>query len=610
MANSSRDQLLYHYNRELDYLRHAGKQFARQYPKIARRLELSDSESPDPHVERLLESFAFLSGRISKEIEDQHPQTASALLGILYPHIVNPVPAMGIAHLKADPSRGNLTTGFVVPKGTRLNASSTEGIDCTFSTVYPLKLWPVYVDQAKIVPSNKFTYTNSINPIQSEWAIHIKLKSKAVNFHDMKMDHVAFHIAAERKLALFLYQLIFSQPDAQAFISVDGTNLTALPKNTIQPMGFNAEEMSLPMGDHALHTYQMMQEYFHFQEKFLFFKINDIAKAGEQLDLRADTLDLYLPISDPGAIFDIDLKPEHFVLGATPIVNLFKKSTDPFRLDRKQTEYRLVPDQRLDKTLEIYAITKITGSVENRSDPLDLAPYYSLDHAHILNPETVYWVSKRKSAISRGLPGSDMYVSFVDNTFNPQAPAQQIIYAETLCTNRYLAEQIPYNAVLTPEETLPVSQILCITKPVSQIHAPEDGETLWKLISQLSVNHIGLTSGSASVAGLLEMLRLYLRGSRQSHFEIETIKNLLVQTIVRRVNNEAWRGFVRGHEVTLVMDDVAQSGGSTFLLASILRHYFGLHVGINSFVEVVLKNDNQQKEVMRWKPLPGTQITL
>lgn len=608
LTNSSREQLLYYYNRELDYLRNAGRNFSRQYPKIARRLELSDSESPDPHVERLLESFAFLSGRISKEIEDQHPQTAAALLNILYPHLVNPVPSMGIAHLIADPSRGNLTTGFKVPKGTRLNAAAMEGIDCTFTTVYPVTLWPIEVDHVGIVAANRLK--TSGQPLQSEWALHIKLKSTSVNFKDMHMDSLDFHLASEKKLALFLYQLIFSRTEQQAFVSTDGKNIYALPKGSVKPIGFEADEMSLPMGQHSIHSYQLLQEYFHLPEKFLFFKIKNLLKSASLIDLSSEILDIYIPINDPGAIHEIDLKAEDFLLGATPIVNLFKKSTDPFRLTKKQTEYRLIPDQRLDQTTEIYSILNVSGSVEGVDDPIEMAPYYSFSHHTLLNPDTVYWTHKRTSARVRDLPGSDVYLSFVDINFSAQTPAQQIIYAETLCTNRYLAEQLPYNTSLTAEDALPVSQIVCLDKPVSQVDSPEDGETLWKLISQLSVNHIGLTSGPASVAGLAEMLRLYLRGSGQSHFEIETITDLTVKPVVRRVNNEAWRGFVRGQEVTLIMNDATNSGGSTFLLASILRHYFGLHVGINSFVEVVLKNDHRQKDIMRWNPLPGTQISL
>ena len=55
-----RDDLLRNYENELSYLRQMGAQFAEKYPKIASRLRLEASkETGDPHVERLIEAFAF-----------------------------------------------------------------------------------------------------------------------------------------------------------------------------------------------------------------------------------------------------------------------------------------------------------------------------------------------------------------------------------------------------------------------------------------------------------------------------------------------------------------------------------------------------------------------
>jgi type VI secretion system protein ImpG len=607
VSKVSADRFLHYYNQELSYLRYSGKNFARQYPKIARRLELSDSESPDPHVERLLESFAFLSGRISQEIDDQYPETATALLNILYPHLVNPIPAMAIAHLQVDPSKGNLTTGLNVPKGTPLSAKSHEGLECQFTTVYPLKLWPIKVKEVSLTPINKYAVHA---PSSKEWLMRFDLESLNVDFSAMNLDQLDFHIRCDRKLALLIYQILFAQQNIQAYFSVDGKNIYPLPKESVQPLGFNVDEMSLPMGDHSIYSYQLLQEYFHLPEKFLFFSIKNLLKMTESQDLNSDKLQLYISIDDAGPLYEENLTPDHFLLGATPIVNLFPKTTDPFRLDKKQTHYRLVPDQRLDKTTEIYKIDEIIGSVEGQGEPVVLSPYYSFDHHTTLNPDTVYWVNKRVQAELRELPGTDVYLSFVDMAFNPQMPAQQIIYAKTLCTNRYLAEQLPYNALLSAEMALPVQQIACLDKPVPQVHVPQDGETLWQLISQLCVNHLSITSGPGAMDGLKEMLRLYTRGSRQGHFEIETLKDIEVKPITRRVNREAWRGFVRGHEVTFITEDTAQMGGSTFLLISVLRHYFSLHVGVNSFVEVVLKTDRSVKELMRWPSIPGTQISL
>jgi len=57
-----RDELQLYYEKELTYLRQNGAEFAEKYPKVAARLQLESSKCEDPHVERLLEAFAF-SGR-------------------------------------------------------------------------------------------------------------------------------------------------------------------------------------------------------------------------------------------------------------------------------------------------------------------------------------------------------------------------------------------------------------------------------------------------------------------------------------------------------------------------------------------------------------------
>ena len=60
-----RDELLGYYERELIFLRRMGAEFARKYPKVAARLLLEEEKIEDPHVERIVEAFAFLAGRIS-----------------------------------------------------------------------------------------------------------------------------------------------------------------------------------------------------------------------------------------------------------------------------------------------------------------------------------------------------------------------------------------------------------------------------------------------------------------------------------------------------------------------------------------------------------------
>ncbi len=88
------DDLLRHYERELTFLRRYSSDFAQRYPKTAGRLGVSGEHVEDPHVERLIESFAFLGARISKKIEDDYPEFTDALLEVLYPHYLRPFPGI------------------------------------------------------------------------------------------------------------------------------------------------------------------------------------------------------------------------------------------------------------------------------------------------------------------------------------------------------------------------------------------------------------------------------------------------------------------------------------------------------------------------------------
>jgi type VI secretion system protein ImpG len=57
-------RLLEYYNRELQFVREMGAEFAASYPRIASRLGMDGLECADPYVERLLEGFAFLTARV------------------------------------------------------------------------------------------------------------------------------------------------------------------------------------------------------------------------------------------------------------------------------------------------------------------------------------------------------------------------------------------------------------------------------------------------------------------------------------------------------------------------------------------------------------------
>src|SRR3984885_13053538 len=97
-----------YYERELGFIRQLAKEFAHQFPAAASRLLLEENRSVDPHIERMIEAFALLAGRVHHKLDDEFPELTDALLGVLYPHYLAPIPSMAIVEFVVDPERAGL----------------------------------------------------------------------------------------------------------------------------------------------------------------------------------------------------------------------------------------------------------------------------------------------------------------------------------------------------------------------------------------------------------------------------------------------------------------------------------------------------------------------
>src|SRR5258708_29753432 len=135
-----RDDLLLYYERELDYLRKTAVQFAEKNPKVAARLVLEPTKCEDPHVERLLEAFAFLAARVHLKIDDDFPEITEALLTVVYPQLIRPIPSMSIVEFEPDPENGKMTTSLTIERNSNLHSRPVDGGPLTFRPCYD-NLW-------------------------------------------------------------------------------------------------------------------------------------------------------------------------------------------------------------------------------------------------------------------------------------------------------------------------------------------------------------------------------------------------------------------------------------------------------------------------------------
>lgn len=601
MVKPTDNDLLY-YQREISFLRHMGKAFSQKYPKIARRLNFLESHQSDPHLERLIESFAFLTAHLQKDIDNQLPRFSSSLLSILYPHLVRPIPPMSITQFQ--PPKGKpMTASYTVPRHTSLYAEPKSGDICHFRTGYDTEIWPIEVKDVALVKSESVDFYLTPHAYMME----IKLKAIKTPFSKLDIKNLRFYINGTTVEQNTLYGLLFEE-DLQIAVQTDPKKAPKImKKGAIQPVGFDLEDALIPCPENAHPAYGFLQEYFAFSRKFMFFDLKDLdLKAGQ------DAISLFIPMINTKAAQSLTFGPSRLALGCTPVVNLFEKTTEPLRFDHKKIDYRIVPDFRREITTEIHSIQNVYMSALNETEAREIQPYFSYSHQTTHNKETIFWSNRRTQTANPNIPGTDLWISFVNWNLKPDLPSSEVVYAKTLCTNRQLASLMTDRTVLTANDPIPADQILCLHQPTTQIYPSEDGQTQWQLISSLAVNYTSFSSGPESLSALKEILRLFNPTSEKTKStEVDSLIKMETEPVVRRLGKDIWRGFTKGTKITLTFDGEDAVGGSgIFLFSHVLSHFFGLYTQINSFTELTIKNKKKEGAMKVWPPRAGTKSLI
>ncbi|MCW2249415.1 type VI secretion system protein ImpG [Azospirillum fermentarium] len=599
MAGDEHDPLLPHYLREIAYLRREGRWFAAKYPKVASRLEFSGDESADPHVERLIESFAYLTARLQHNLDSEFLEIPASLLGVLFPQMMAPVPSMAIAKCVVGSDGGPLG-GEVIPKGLPLYSETGEGVPCRFQTAWPLEMWPLRVTDAR--PASVIDYDLPASDGRYAGAVEIRVEGSGVPVDAQGFRTLRFFIGGDRVQASQIYEMLSASLSGIALVADDPRKTVVLPADALRFVGFEDDETVLP-GDGLVGVpHRLVQEYFAFPDKFFFFEISGLERRPAGGALRIAFLFSHMPKRAPS----VDAGTFH--LGCVPVINLFRRTSEPIRITHQQPEYRVVADLRREATTEIHTVESIRLVSPGRPKPEVVRPYFALNHrAAPLDGDmggdsgNVFWMTRRLAASAPGQSGTDLLLALVDLDFHPSHVADKVAYAEVVCTNRGLAERMTANTVLKTDETVPASRIVLLTKPSRQLAPPSHGETLWRLVSTLTVNRLSFGNEPHRLESLKEILRVYnMANTAVAEQQIEGIRSMDCHTVVRRLGRDAWRGFCRGTEVVLSFDERHYVGSSIFPFAGVLDRFFALHASMNAFTQLSIRSQQREGILREW----------
>lgn len=602
------DLLLTYYERELSFVRRLGAEFAAKYPKIASRLLLEAEKCEDPHVERLIQAFAFLTARIRLKLDDEFPEITEALLNVLYPHYLAPLPSMSIVQFVLDPDQGNLTSGHRIPQGARLYSQAVNGSPCRFRTCYPVTLWPLEVAKAQFEAPDKISRAP-----KAAAALRLEIRCLGgATFSELALDSLRFFLQGENQLVYALYELLFNNVCQVQFRSLTRQQDVApiiLPPRCLRAVGFDPDEGLLPYTPRSFLGYRLLQEYFAFPEKFLFFDVYELDRAT-RAKFR-DGVEIWIFLDKPPRL-EQPVGADTFRLGCAPIVNLFEQIAEPIRLTHAETEYRVIPDVGRQSMTEVYSVNSVVSTSPYVSETVVFEPFYSFKHAVDREHQQAFWYAIRRPSLKKGDAGTEVYLALVDLNFRPTLPPLETLTVHVTCTNRDLPGKLPFGGDrgdFELEGAAPLARIRCLKKPTETARPPLRRGAQWRLISHLSLNYLSLSEGGREP--LQEILKLYdFSDSNVIQQQIAGITNVTSKRTVGRPASMPWNGFCRGIEVSIEFDEEKYIGSGVFLFAAVLEKFLGLYASLNSFTQLRALTKQREEPLKQWPPRAGEQILL
>lgn len=553
---------------ELAYLREVGAEFARENPRLAPYL---GRESSDPDVERLLEGFAFLTGRLREKLDDELPEVAHSLIELVWPNYLRPVPAMTVVEFSVIPGADAVAP---IERGTMVASRSVGGTTCRFRTAYDVRCVPMTVtgvDVDSTPTSSRFTVTFQV--------------LEGMDLAQVGVDRLRLFLdgGADASVARDLYRALMQNVRAVTLVGAEGTRF-GLDPQAVTPVGFAADEAVLPYPPNAFPGFRLLQEYFAFPEKFMFV---DIAVGDRLRRLRGSQIELRFEFSRPldrgGTAGRGTVR-----LNCTPVVNVFEDDGEPINLDHRKSEYRVRPMGGKERDLEVYGVEKVVGWVRGRNEQVDYKPFASYRPIVGSGRGDVYYRIRRRSAVAS--QAVDAYISFVDSESRVIPMAAETVSVELTCTNGRAPQALAIGAIDQPTASSPT--FATFRNPIgvtAQTPPPLDRNLLWILISNLALNYSTLADPNA-LGRILSTYNVRAQVDEQERRRMELMLEGIQSVRTEPMDWMRAGGMLRGVRFLMTVQESKLGGAAElFLFGVVFDRFLDMFSNINSVHQLVMQ---------------------
>jgi type VI secretion system protein ImpG len=614
---------LEYYEEELTHIRQLAAEFADMHPTVARNLSLDTVPCPDPYVERLLDGVAFLAARTRLKVDGERSRFARSVLDVLYPDLVSPTPATGMAVLKPGQQLQTMNDGHLVARGARLLSGLMPGLStrATYSTAQDVHLWPLEMAAVRYFQDRSAMASAGLQApvgVVAESALSLSFARVGKgNLNELTVDSLSLCFAGRSKSSQ-LFDTFFG-----ACVAVGarpgGASGAIRPLELPGMVGIDDSEALMPRTRQTFEGYRLLREYFMMPERFHYVRLHGLQPVVRTSATRFEIVFFFRRHAPDLA----DVSPADFELFATPIINLFERECNVIELDGRRTRQPVYADRTRPRDFEIFRLLRVEDA--DREGPEAAIPelfglgqnrgsgwVYSTER----RPRRPSEDERRQGVTRASYMGDDVFIAISrPSGRTPSFPLKRIDIVG-LCTNRDLPI-LDDTPTLTLDGGDPIEGIRligAIRSPqrsiASALPSSAEGESradeiAWRVVSQLSLNFLSLAAEGRGADPLHTMLDLYAdRGDPGMARHVRSISRITSRPVIERLPIDGPMCFGRGIEVTLDIDQSVLTGHSALLLSALLSKLFARHAGINGFVRTRSRLLQKQEEVS-WPIVPG-----
>lgn len=555
---------------ELIYLYEKIQSYSKLFPDIASKLKFSLNGSDDPHIQLMLESFAILTAKLQRQIDQSTFPITANILDNLHHSGNKPIPAQNIVKFELDETQlGTIENGFTIPKNTIIY-KKIDNEFCKYMTETDLTLLPLDIKSVQVEKD-----VNSSQRMNFIIEIHtIKNKIKALNTNKLKL-----YINAPKYTRAHFIDLLFDKNTEIFLKDKKNQSVYKLSNKDIKLCHFNEYNTSTEYYSDLHDSTKLIRDYFSFKEKFYYLEITceDFIKLNSHFEIVLN----FVKNQDK----DINFKKNYICFNTVPVINLYKKTSEPIKLDNKKTQYKIFSNYNLKDFEKIFCVNEVFYANNECEKILPITDYFPQE-----NVSSTFYELKRSNEDNSEI----LFNFYSENNINKE---KLPIFCNVYVTNGKYGELIYERDSFETDYECPVKKIEALKSSSKFTEINATGQQQWGLLNSYSTNSLPLFEQKLFIKKLKSILQLnglyFPENYQDINLFFSNIKDVIIMKKFQKKSNRIIDGFVDTFEFNFILSRENSKFESYNIIGEFLLNIIKSYLPINHEAIVKIKKENE-----------------